>query len=238
MTTMFTASWELDALHHFAQWEELLRHWAWTQVEQHGPVWLFMLLFLSGAGLPLPEDVPLVAAGVSVARGTMSWTTAGSVAWIAMMCGDTSLYILGYIFGHGILRIPIVGRHLSEKRLKQCEAWFGRWGVWAVGIGRMFAGIRTAIVVAAGTMRFNYGKLILADGIAAIVSGGAFLILGYWAGTHAEAAWPLIARYRDLFSLIALFAAIALLIVLRVRNHRKCVAARKAKTLEPVAAKA
>jgi membrane protein DedA with SNARE-associated domain len=212
---------DYQAVHQIVVWEEQMRHWAWHRVEDNGPVWLFLLLFLSGAGLPLPEDVPLVAAGVSVARGNMSWTVAATVAWLAMMCGDTSLYILGYIFGYRILHIPLIGRHISEARLKRCERWFDRWGIWAVAIGRMFAGIRTAIVVTAGTMRFNYGKLILADGAAAIVSGGAFLILGYWAGSHIRDVRPLVEHYRNLFSLIALAAAIALIPILRWRARRK-----------------
>ncbi|HUB24762.1 MAG TPA: DedA family protein [Tepidisphaeraceae bacterium] len=216
-------------------WEEAMRHWAWHHVEENGPVWLFLLLFLSGAGLPLPEDVPLVAAGVSVARGHMSWAVACSVAWVAMMCGDTSLYVLGYIFGYRILHIPVLGRHISEKRLKQCECWFDRWGIWAVALGRMFAGIRTAIVVTAGTMRFNYGKLILADGAAAVVSGGAFLILGYWAGSHLRDIRPLVEHYRNLFSLIALAAAIALIPILRLRARRK--ADENRKKCEELAAK-
>ena len=42
----------------------------------------------------------------------------------------------------------------------------------------MFAGIRGAMVVAAGAMRFNFIKFVIADGLAALVSGGLFVWLG------------------------------------------------------------
>jgi len=211
------------------QWQEALGKMAWHWVEAHGYIAIFSLLFFSGLGLPLPEDVPLIAAGVSIARGGLTWAIAAPVAWVAMMFGDSALYIIGYIFGWRVVHLPVIGRHVSAKRLDRCKSWFDRWGVWAVGIGRMFAGIRTAMVVTAGTMRFNYGKLLLADGLAAIISGGGFMILGYWAGTHARPLRPLIEEYRRLFGLIALAAAVLLVLVLWWQSRKKSAALAKIK---------
>jgi membrane protein DedA with SNARE-associated domain len=53
-----------------------------------------------------------------------------------------------------------------------------------VAIGRMFAGIRGAMVVVAGATHFKLWKFIVADGLAAIVSGGLFLYLGFVFGNH------------------------------------------------------
>jgi membrane protein DedA with SNARE-associated domain len=206
-------------------WQEALAKRSWHWVEAHTYIAMFALLLASGMGLPLPEDVPLIAAGVCIARGTMTWIIAGPVAWVAMMLGDTALYILGYAFGYKVVHLPVIGRHVSQKRLKRCEEWFDRYGIWAVGIGRLFAGIRSAMVVAAGTMRFAYLKMLAADGVAAIISGGAFMVLGYWAGEHARPLRPLIEKYRLLISIIGLAAAIALMIVVWLRNRRKNAAA-------------
>jgi LPXTG-motif cell wall-anchored protein len=53
-----------------------------------------------------------------------------------------------------------------------------------VAIGRMFAGIRGCMVVVAGTSRFTFWKFLVADGLAAIVSGGFFVAVGYWLGQN------------------------------------------------------
>lgn len=203
------------------EWQRHLAEHGWHWVEAHGYVAMFALLFASGIGLPLPEDVPIIAAGVQIARGAMKWYIAGPVAWVAMMCGDTALYIIGYILGLEVVRLPVIGRHVTEKRLGKCRNWFNRWGIWAIGIGRMFAGIRSAMVVAAGTMRFNYLKFLSADGIAASISGGAFMLLGYWAGRHSGPIGPFIEKYRDGFTVVALTAAAALIITLWIRSRRK-----------------
>lgn len=209
------------ALTRYLEWQGVLAHWAKHQIELYRYPALFLLLFASGAGLPLPEDIPLLFAGALIARHSMTWTGAGLTAWFGMLCGDTMLYVIGYKLGWKIVHLPLLGRHLTQSRLKRCEDWFKRWGLCAIGIGRLFAGIRTAMVAMAGTMRYPYGKLLLADGVAAFVSGAGFVILGYWATSHAEKLDDLAARYREGLSLFAVIALLALLIFLRWRNRHR-----------------
>ena len=71
---------------------------------------------------------------------------------------------------------------MTREGIVKAEVLFDRWGIWVVAIGRMFAGVRGAMVVAAGATRFNFTKFVVADGLAALVSGGLFMGLGYWAG--------------------------------------------------------
>src|SRR3990170_6093443 len=143
---------------------------------------LFGLLFACGLGLPLPEDIPLLLAGWFVAQGKMNLAIASIIAWCGIIGGDCVLYSFGRRYGLEITRVPFVGKHVTKERILRAEELFERWGIWVVAIGRMFAGVRGAMVVAAGTIRFNFVKFVIADGIAAIISGGLFVALGYWAG--------------------------------------------------------
>ena len=147
---------------------------------------LFGLLFACGLGLPLPEDIPLLIAGALVAKGKMNLALAAICAWCGIVGGDVVLYNLGRTFGLETRRLPMIGRHLSQKRLDQVHGMFERWGVWVVAVGRMFAGIRGAMVVVAGAIRFTFWKFIIADGLAAIISGGLFLSLGYLFGSRMD----------------------------------------------------
>ncbi len=153
-----------------------------TWIEAGGYFLIFGLLFACGLGLPLPEDIPLFLGGFFVAQGKMNLVIVSVVAWCGIIGGDCVLYHLGRKYGLNITRVPFVGKHVTPKRIALAERLFERYGIWVVGIGRMFAGIRGAMVVAAGTIRFNFIKFLIADGIAAIVSGGLFVWLGYWCG--------------------------------------------------------
>src|SRR5690349_14848878 len=153
-------------------------------MEAGGYAVLFGLLFACGLGLPLPEDIPLIVAGALCATGKMHLVIAGAVAWLGIIGGDVVLYHLGKHFGMNITRVPFVGKHLTEKRIRRAEGMFERYGVAVVGAGRMIAGIRGAMVVAAGALRFNFWKFLITDGLAAIISGGLFVALGYWLGSN------------------------------------------------------
>ncbi|HMC67434.1 MAG TPA: DedA family protein, partial [Gemmataceae bacterium] len=144
---------------------------------------LFGLLFACGLGLPLPEDVPLLLAGYFIAQAKMNPVIAAAVAWLGIIGGDCMLYHFGKKYGLNITKVPFIGKHVTKGRILRAEQLFEGWGVWVVAVGRLFAGIRGAMVVAAGAIRFNFIKFVVADGLAAVVSGGMFMALGYWAGT-------------------------------------------------------
>lgn len=145
---------------------------------------LFGLLLACGMGLPLPEDIPLTIAGFLVAKGHMNLLVAAVVGWCGIIGGDLILYQLGKRYGLNITMVPFVGKHVTQERIRQAEVLFERYGIWVVAIGRMFAGIRGAMVIAAGATRYSRVKFVLADGVAALVSGGVFVALGYWVGEH------------------------------------------------------
>src|ERR1700709_478090 len=80
---------------------------------------LFGLLFACGLGLPLPEDIPLLIAGAMVAAGKFNIVIASVCAWCGIIGGDCVLYHLGRLFGNGVSKIPIIGRHVKPEHLQR-----------------------------------------------------------------------------------------------------------------------
>ncbi|MGE5611481.1 MAG: DedA family protein [Bacillota bacterium] len=151
-------------------------------MEAGGYLLLFGMLLSCGLGVPIPEDIPLTLAGFFVAQGKMNLAFASVAAWCGIIGGDCILYHLGSKYGLNITKVPLIGKHVTQSRIEKAEKLFDRYGVWVVAVGRLFAGIRGAMVVAAGTIRFNFAKFFIADGLAALVSGGLFIALGHWGG--------------------------------------------------------
>ena len=142
---------------------------------------LFGLLTSCGLGIPLPEDVPLLLAGYFVADGKMNLFLAAICAWCGIIGGDCILYFLGRKFGLNITKVPIIGSHINHDRIKWAHEKFEKYGFWVVAVGRLFAGVRGAMVITAGTIKFTFSHFIIADGVAAILSGGLFMAVGYGA---------------------------------------------------------
>ena len=188
-------------------------------IESGGYFVLFGLLFACGLGLPLPEDIPLLIAGALVARGKMNLALAAIFGWCGIIGGDVCLYHLGRKFGLEVQRLPFVGRHLSAKRLDQVHGLFERWGVWVVAVGRMFAGIRGAMVVVAGAIRFTFWRFLIADGLAAVVSGGLFLALGYLFGRRMDVLLAHVEKGKKWAMLVVVLLGIGLAVWIYL--HRK-----------------
>jgi membrane protein DedA with SNARE-associated domain len=194
---------------------------------------LFGLLFACGLGLPLPEDIPLIISGALIAKGSMTWFWAGICAWCGIIGGDCVLYSLGKKFGLEITRVPFVGKHVTQERIKQVEVLFEKYGVGVVGVGRLFAGIRGAMVICAGAIRFNFVKFIIADGLAAIVSGGLFMLLGHWLGTNLTE--ERIRHYKHWITAGTVVLLLGFVLwILWKRRHREAVLEKEAKVFERV----
>jgi membrane-associated protein len=127
------------------------------------------------------------------------------------------LYYLSRKYGMNVTKAPLIGKHVTRERIEKVEAMFERYGVGVVAICRLFAGIRGAMVIAAGVVRFNFIKFVVADGLAALVSGGLFMLFGWWVGQKLTK--ELVHEFKELF--IAGAAVLALGFVLWIVWKRR-----------------
>lgn len=190
-------------------------------IEAGGYIMLFALLFACGLGLPMPEDIPLIISGILISQHHMRWEIAGPAAWMGIIGGDCMLYMFGRRYGRDVVKVPFVGKHVTLARIDKAERYFHKYGVWVVAIGRMFAGIRGAMVVAAGASRFKFLRFIIADGLAAIVSGGMFMFIGFWFGSNRAAMEHKWHRFKLMLTLAAIVLAIVLTVYFIWRSRRQ-----------------
>jgi membrane protein DedA with SNARE-associated domain len=182
---------------------------------------LFGLLLSCGLGVPIPEDVPLIAAGILIARHHWQFAIAAPLAWLGIVGGDCILYTIGYFYGEQIVKVPFIGKHVTLHRIRRLEDLFRKYGIWMVALGRLFMGIRGAMVVTAGTSRFKFIKFIIADGLAAIFSGGIFLCLGYYGGTYGGDIAEHVRQFRYSMWIAAGILAIVLTIYFFWRDRKR-----------------
>lgn len=142
---------------------------------------LLLILVTASLGIPIPEDIPLIAAGVLLRThpGIASWTGTMLVALTGIMTGDLVLYTFGKHLGPGVVRHRLVRWLLTPERFEQLTMQFHRHGAWFCFFGRFFVGIRAAMCMTAGATRFPYWRFFLADFSGALLSVPFFVTLGY-----------------------------------------------------------
>src|SRR5688572_25612104 len=125
----------------------------------------FVVLFLCGVGLPLPEEVTLLGSGLLLHQGEVEFVPIVVVCSLAILLGDSIPYWLGRRFGMNALRVRWVRRIIHPERFARLEKRFQRHGNWAVFACRFFAGVRIPGYFLAGTLRMGFGRFLLLDGL-------------------------------------------------------------------------
>jgi membrane protein DedA with SNARE-associated domain len=155
---------------------------------------VFGMLLLCGFGLPVPEDITLVAGGVITGLACpMSdhfWSSLAAchqvhlmfaVSMAGVLIGDLTMLTFGRILGVNITKYRWFRRILPEKRFRMVKDKVTKYGAWIVFAARFMPGLRSPIFVMTGiTRRVSYAKFVMIDGTAALISVPIWTYLGFW----------------------------------------------------------
>lgn len=131
---------------------------------------IFLVLFVAGLGVPIPEELPIAAAAVLASQGIVRWWIALPVCVVAVVAGDVVLYWVGHHWGERILEWRLVRRILSKSREARLLESYRRHGVKIVFTARHIMGLRAAAFLTAGIVKIPFWKFVAVDGGAALVS--------------------------------------------------------------------
>jgi membrane protein DedA with SNARE-associated domain len=127
-------------------------------VDQYGLAFLFLIVFLESAGVWVPGETALVAAGVLASRGHFSIAAVIVLAAVGAILGDNVGYWIGRIYGR---RLFVRFRRL-EAVLPRAERFFRRHGGKAVFFARFVAGLRVTGAWMAGGIAWATGVGLVA----------------------------------------------------------------------------
>ena len=175
-------------------------------VHDYGLVVLFLLIGMESAGIPLPGETALVAAGVLAARGDMDIVTVIVVAAAAAIAGDNVGYWAGRLGGRRLLhRWEWLERHASRV-LPWSERFFKRHGAKTIFLGRFVAVLRVTAAWLAGVSQMHWWRFFLYNALGGICWAVLVGLVAYYVG---QAAAEAIGRY----GLIGGVAVVVLLVV-------------------------
>ena len=95
---------------------------------QYGYAAVFFVLVACGFGVPIPEDVTLVAGGVISGLGYANVHIMVAVGMLGVLVGDGLMFTAGRVFGHRILKARFVARVMTPKRYAQVQEKFDKYG--------------------------------------------------------------------------------------------------------------
>jgi membrane-associated protein len=137
-------------------------------------------------GFLLPGDSLLFAAGlVSVSAGSgVSLTVLVVGVLVAAVAGDSVGYAFGARLGRPWLERRAAGGRLDARHLRRAEAFYERFGWFAVVAARWIPWVRTFTPVLAGAARMPYRRFLPANVAGAVIWGPGLLVIGHLAATE------------------------------------------------------
>ena len=146
---------------------------------QHGYLFLFAVVFVEQAGVPLPAIPVLLAMGALAGMGKFSLVAAAAVTVAACLIPDFVWYRLGRSYGSSILRLMCRISLEPASCVRRAENVFTREGGRTLLYAKFVPGLSTVAPPVAGLARMSAVRFLLWDTAGAVVWAATFLFLGY-----------------------------------------------------------
>ena len=157
-------------------------------IDHYGLAFLFAIVSLESAGVWVPGETALIAAGVLASSGRLSIAAVIAVAAAGAILGDNVGYWIGRRYGRRLLQ----RFGWLDRLLPRAERFFRRHGGKAVFLARFVAGVRVTGAWMAGISHMPWWRFLAWNAAGGIAWATAVGLVAYYFG---RAAADLIAQY-------------------------------------------
>ena len=186
---------------------------------------IVILLVLGALGFPVPEDIPIILAGIAAAQKIVSTQGIFLTCYVSVVIADIFIFMVGWLFGQKLLKAGTKSRFLpvvTEDKVETIREGLRKRRLLYIFIARHLFAVRTLTFLISGALRIPISEFIIADAIAALISVSLMMGLGYFLG---ETLTPEVINH--LVSQASLYLLAAVVIVAAIYLFRK-----KKKTLQ------
>ncbi len=174
---------------------------------------IFAVLVLGSLGVPIPEEMAIIAAAVLSHAGLVRWWLALPVCLLGVLSGDMVLYWVGRHWGENVLNWRVVRLVLTLKREQWLNAAYRRHALKTIVTARHVMGLRAAAFLTAGIARVPFWKFVVADVGAAALGVPLGFGLAYFFTDEITAIAADVHRVERWLALAGLLVLAALLVV-------------------------
>ena len=148
-------------------------------VAQHAYLAIFLAVLAEAVNLPLPAAVALVTAGAAIAAHSLQLPWMLTAAMLAMLLGDSLMFILGRNMGWRLLGVLCkVSINPETCILRSAESFYKR-GRMTLVIAKFVPGVNAMAPPLAGSMKMRYEQFLLLDAAGTLIYILAYTLLGF-----------------------------------------------------------
>ena len=177
------------------------------------------VLLLCGLGLPIPEDLSLITAGLLAYEGVANVHKAFLVCLCAVLGGDSLAFLLGRFFGPRVLASRVFRNFFTPKKQIRVRAYFRKYGSKVMFVGRFLPGLRFTIYFSAGILKVRPAVFFVYDSLAALLSVPLLVYAAFYFGKNIEQVirWA----HRSEYGILVIVGVVVALIAFRTVRKRR-----------------
>lgn len=145
---------------------------------------VLVVLLACGIGVPIPEDITLIAGGVAAYYGLCNLWIMLAVALFGVLAGDAFIFFLGAKYGRRLTKKWVFHKLLPDERLEAVRVKMNTQGRKLLFLARFMPGFRAPVYFSAGTLHVPFRIFVLYDGAAALVSVPLWVLGVYYFGDY------------------------------------------------------
>jgi membrane protein DedA with SNARE-associated domain len=184
---------------------------------QYGYWVVFFGVMLENAGIPVPGETILLAAGFFAYQGHFHVWEVMAIAAAGAVLGDNAGYYIGHKIGRATLER--YGRYggFTHARIAHMDKFFAGHGDKTILVARFITGLRVFAALLAGSSRMHWRTFALYNMMGALLWSFTITLAGYFFGR----SWELLERWVKGAGMIALGIAVVVVITMIVLRRRK-----------------
>ena len=200
----------------------------WLLLQQGAIIYisLFFLLLGGAVGLPIPEDLPLILAGILLQAEKVKALYVFPICYVGVVLGDLIVYFVGRRFGVALFNTRWFKNRVSPSRVKYMRLRLEKRSIVTIFVARHLFYFRTVTFLTCGAVRMSLRTFLLADLAAAMISLPLMLGLGYIAAEHYETVLGWFERARSASLVVLAITCLAGLLYYFRRRRQKAEQAR------------
>lgn len=150
-----------------------------SNIEVYGPLAVFLLLMLSGIGIPLSEDLVVIPAGLFVGNGELPLWPTLLAAYCGVVGSDLLWFLICHRYGSHLLHRRWFKRLVHPRRLLEAKYQIERHGAWVIVMARFIPASRTPTITISGLLHLPLWRFALATAACVLVTAPLQLGLGF-----------------------------------------------------------
>ena len=136
-------------------------------------------IWIASVGVPIPEDIALLAGGFACYLEKAEVLPMILVAMFAVLSGDLFIFYLGHRWAANLLEHKFAQKLATPDRVAKLRVKFHEHQLKTIFVGRFLPGVRALVFLTAGAMKISVWKFLLMNGMAAAISVPLFVVLGF-----------------------------------------------------------